>query len=171
MKNRKKIGHIVNTFGLKGMIKVSVTCTNPKERFKPKTKIYILNEINDEEEFEINSLIIKNSKTVYIGLNKYNNINDVLYLKDRDIYSDIKLDKDTFFYDDLINLEVLSNDNVSLGKVTNVVEMPKGEYLMINNKILLPFKLDLFIDSINLEDKKIILTPLGLETYNSCNED
>ena len=169
--NRKKIGHIVNTFGLKGMIKVSITCSNPEIRFAPKNKIYIQNEQNDFEEYEISSLIIKNKKTVYIGLTKYNDINQVLFLKERDVFSDIKLDKNTFFYDDLVSLDVFDEKNNLLGKVNNVVQMPAGEYLFINNKILIPFKLDLFIKEVNIKEKKIILTSLGLETFNSSNEN
>lgn len=168
---RKKIGHIVNTFGLKGMIKVSTTCTDPSVRFAPKNKILIQNEENVLEEYEISSLIVKNKKTVYIGLTKYNDINQVLFMKERDVFCDVKIEKDTFFYDDLVNLSLFSSDKKLLGKISNVVDMPAGQYLLIDDKILIPFKLDLFIESVNIKEKEVILTPLGLETFNSSNEN
>ena len=169
--NRKKIGHVVNTFGLKGMIKVTITCSSPEKRFAPKNKIYILNEENNFEKYEISSLIIKNKKTVYIGLTKFNDINEVLFLKERDIYADIELEKDAFFYDDLVSLSVFDANKNKLGTITNVVDMPAGEYLLINDKNLIPFKINLFIKEVNIKDKEVILTDLGFETFKSNNEN
>ena len=169
--NRKKIGHIINTFGLKGMVKVSISCTNPEIRFAPKSKVTILNEENNEEEYEISSLIIKNKRIVYIGFTKYNNINQVLFMKERDVFSEISLDSNTYFYDDLVSLSIYNENNKELGKVTNVIDMPAGDYLLIDNKVLIPFKINIFIKEVDISNKKIILTPLGLETYIAGNEN
>ena len=63
----KKLGTIVNTFGLKGQVKVSVTTSQPEERFKVGSKVLIKSLSGEEEEFIVKSLMIKNSKIVILG--------------------------------------------------------------------------------------------------------
>ena len=43
----KKIGHIVNTYGLKGMIKISISTTEPEKRYAVGKKILTENQMHE----------------------------------------------------------------------------------------------------------------------------
>ncbi len=159
----KKLGNIVNTFGLKGQLKVSLSSSNPDIRFKVGNKITIKEDRNKERVFTIASYFLKNSRIAIISLEGLDDINDVEYLIGKDIYQEVEAPEGTYFYDDLVDLDVYSSDNTLVGKVTNVVKMPTGDYLLID-KYYVPFDEKLFIKKVDLENKTITLTDLGSET-------
>lgn len=161
---KKQIGKIVNFFGLKGQLKVSITTSNPEERFKPGKKIIIQDENKQDQEYIITSLMIKNDKIIHIGLDGYDDINQINKFIGKNIYQDVKAKKGTFFYDDLIGLKVFDINNTLIGEVDHIEKMPANEYLVINKTIYIPFIMDKFIKNVDLDKKEIYLTELGSES-------
>lgn len=160
---KKKIGHIVNFFGLKGQLKVSVTSSTAEERFKPGKKVLIADATGEEKEYVISSLMIKNSRILAIGLEGYDDINQIQSFINKDIYQNVRAPKGTFFFDELTSMEVIDCKGNSLGIVDHVERMPTGEYLVIGKTKYIPFQIDRFVKSVDKKEKKIYLTELGSE--------
>lgn len=162
----KKLGHIVNTYGLKGMVKISVSTSCSEDRFALGKTVTIKNQSNEDTDYKIVSVLHKNDRIVYVGFDGFKDINEVDWMIDRDVFANIRPKKGSFFYDDLVGMNVLSDKNEILGQVTNVVKMPQGDYLLIGN-ILVPFKEGLFVQEVDKAKQTILLTTLGTEAYQS----
>ena len=117
--------------------------------------------LNDEKEISI--VFDKNKKKIVgkiIGINStedvHKYIGKLLYLKKEFLP---KLKKNQFYFEDLVNMEVLIQKKV-IGSVKNVCCHGAGEYLEIKCKekeLLVPFNFD-HIHKISLEKKQIFLS-------------
>ena len=159
----KKIGKIVNYFGLKGMLKVSVTSSTPLNRFAKGKTVLIPDENGENQSYKISVLQPKDSRIIHIGLEGFDDINSIQSFLGKDIFANVRAPKGTYFFDELIGMEVKTDKGESLGKVDHIEKMPKAEYLVIDDKIYIPFLLDQFIASVNKKSKVITLTELGSE--------
>ena len=160
----KKIGTIVNFFGLKGQLKISLSTTQADERFKVGKKIILKNNLNEDEEYTIKSVMVKNSRIYVIGLEGFDDINQIQWMIGKDVFANVRPPKGQFFFDDLVGMEVYTDIGELVGKVDTVASMPGGDYLVINKSIYIPFIVDKFIQSVDKKEKKITLTELGTET-------
>lgn len=160
---RKKIGHIVNFFGLKGELKVSVLSSTAEVRFEKGKKVYLTDPNGEKKAYVISSSRAKNDRIYVIGLEGYEDINDIQAFIGQDIYANVLAPKGTFFYDDLVDRSVLSSDlEKDYGKVTKVTERPAADYIIVDNKYV-PFQLGIFIAHVDSKEKKIVLTKKGEE--------
>lgn len=160
----KKLGTIVNFFGLKGQLKVSVSTSQAEERFKVGKKIILKNNQNEDETFIINYFRAKDSRIVILGLDGYNNINQIQWMIGKDIYANVRAPKGQFFFDELAGMNVYTDNGELVGLVDTIVTMKERNYLLINKTTYIPFLMDTFIQSVDKKEKKIILTALGTET-------
>ena len=121
MQEYLEIGQIVNTFGVKGMVKVN-PFTDDITRFDKLKKVYICKKASMEE-VEIEE--VKYHKNMVLlkikGINDMNQAEKCkgLYLKIHRKDA-IKLPKDTYFIADLLGLEVYTDEGVLLGKVDDI---------------------------------------------------
>lgn len=159
----RKIGTIVNYYGLKGQLKVSITTTSPEKRFAVGKKVIIKDKLNQDQTYTIKSVMVKNPKIYLIGLEGFDDINDIEWMIGRDIKANVRALKDTYYYDQLVGMMVLDDKGNEVGKVDSVIKMPASEYLLVG-KHYIPFQLERFIDTIDEKEKKITLTALGTET-------
>ena len=160
---RKKIGHIVNFFGLKGELKVSVLTSTAEVRFDKGKKVYLTDPSGEKKAFTISSSRAKNERIYIIGLEGYDDINDIQSFIGQDIFANVRAPKGTFFYDDLVGRNVFSlNGEKDYGKVSQVTQMPAADYLIVESKYI-PFQREIFIDHVDSKEKKIYLTEKGEE--------
>lgn len=160
---RKKIGHIVNFFGLKGELKVSVLSSTAEVRFAKGKKVYLTDPSGEKKAFTISSSRAKNERIYIIGLEGYDDINDIQSFIGQDIFANVRAPKGTFFYDDLVGRNVFSlNGEKDYGKVSQVTQMPAADYLIVESKYI-PFQREIFIDHVDSKEKKIYLTKKGEE--------
>lgn len=160
---RKKIGHIVNFFGLKGELKVSVLSSTAEVRFATGKKVYLTDPSGEKKAFTISSSRAKNERIYIIGLEGYDDINDIQSFIGQDIFANVRAPKGTFFYDDLVGRNVFSlNGEKDYGKVSQVTQMPAADYLIVESKYI-PFQREIFIDHVDSKEKKIYLTEKGEE--------
>ncbi len=160
---RKKIGHIVNFFGLKGELKVSLLTSTADIRFAKGKKVYLNDPSGEKKAYTISSSREKNGRIYIIGLEGYDDINDIQAFIGQDIYANVRAPKGTFFYDDLVGMSLLSFDEKKeFGKVEKVTEMPAADYLIVDGKYV-PFQREIFIDHVDSKEKKIVLTEKGEE--------
>jgi 16S rRNA processing protein RimM len=135
-----EIGKIINTHGIKGELKVKTN--SDFDRFKKNKTIYTY--IQEKKvEFKIQS-VREATDHLIIGLDAFDNINQVLHLKGAVLYTDEKpkLKAGEYHYQDLIGKSVFNQENKRIGVVTDLLEVPQGHLLQIENegkKSLVPF--------------------------------
>lgn len=134
------IGKIINTFGIKGELKIKSDFEYKDRAFHENAPLYIgidkVKEVVNTHRFHKN-----NDLVTFKG---YTNINEVLKYKDDYVYvlrSDLNLQEDEYLYNDLLYVEV-NNENEYMGTVKEI----------LNNysQIILRIK----------TDKKEVLVPL-----------
>ncbi|MBO4918550.1 MAG: 16S rRNA processing protein RimM [Erysipelotrichaceae bacterium] len=153
-----EIGKIVNTFGIRGELKVAAYTDFVSERFKKGSVVYV-----SEEHVPFTVKSFKEHKGFLLVLFQDNeDINLVEKYKNALIYKakeDIKpLKKGEYFFSDLIGLDVYV-DNELKGRVLKVEEGIRSNNLRIRKEedgkeCLVPF-LPVFIENVDLEKKRI----------------
>lgn len=160
MENLIEIGQIVNTHGLRGDLKVMPWCDDPE----------IFNELEyvliDNREYPIErSAIHKNM--VLLKLGGINHINDaemyrnkVLLVQREDLG---ELPEGTYYICDLLGCAVETNEGRSLGKVCDIIKTGSNDVYVVEDdskkQILIPV-IDEVIKSVDIENKKIVITPI-----------
>ena len=150
------LGKIVNTFGIRGELKVQYTTDFVEERFKKGSIVYVG---DDKLAFEVKSH--KLHKGFLLVLFKDNeDINLVEKYKNMFIYKakeDVKpLKKGEYYFSDLMDLNVYVDD-VLIGKIINVEEGISSNYIRIlhgQKESLVPF-LPVFVKKVDLDNKRI----------------
>lgn len=156
-----EIGQIVNTFGIKGMVKVN-PFTDDVSQFEKLDTILIdkkgtLQEVSIEEvKYSKNQVLLKLK-----GIDKIEEAE-----KYRNCYLKIprekarKLPEGTYFIADLIGLEVITDEGTMLGKVEDIYNSGANDIYVIKDElgkqILLP-SIKEVIKEIDLEQEKIIV--------------
>lgn len=158
MNNYIYVGKIINTFGIKGELKI-------------------------DSDFEYKDRILKNNQEIFIGENKckeviesrrvhknydmilfknYSNINEVLKYKGKNIYvlrSDLNLQDNEYLLSDLIGYKVLDNKKI----IGIVIDYEKNNNVLLKIKGIKTFYIpyiDEYIMKID-KDKKQIITNKG----------
>lgn len=156
-----EIGQIVNTFGVRGEIKIK-PLTDNIQRFDKLKSIYIeknnqLQLYNIEHVKYTNNLVILKIKDV-------NTMEEAEKLKGLYIKVDrknaIKLPKDTYFIADLIGLSVYTDEGKMLGKVDDIYNTGSSDIYVVKDdlgkQILLPAITDV-LKNIDIKNQKIIV--------------
>lgn len=155
------VGKIVNTVGLKGEVKIYITSSFSSLRFKKDSTLYYLKD-NEYLPLVVESSYKKDSNFYVVKFKEINSESagflfrniEILAIKDNDI-----LDKNQYFYSDLVSLNVITEDNKPLGKVIKVEEFPTQITLKIlyNQKhYFVPFN-DFFIKNVDLDNHTITI--------------
>lgn len=167
MEGLLEIGQIVNSYGIKGFLKV-VPLVDNNNQFKEFKTIYI-QENKKSKELKVEE--IKFSKNlVLVKVEGIDTIDEALKLKNLYLYAkreDIKLEEGAHFIVDLIGLEVYTDEGKLLGKLKEVLQPGANDVYVVENEekeqILIPVIPDV-IKKIDLQEKKVIVKLLnGLE--------
>ena len=160
MKNLE-IGQIVNTFGIKGFVKVN-PWVNDVTRFDDLKKVYIkirksLKELEIEEvKYHKNQVLLK-----FKGVETVEQAemlrNSILEIDRKDA---IPLEEGEYFIADLLESEVYTDEGEKLGILEDIFNTGSNDIYVVKNElgksILLPRIKDVFKD-IDVENKKIIV--------------
>ena len=159
MKKRLEVGQIVNTFGIKGFVKVK-PWVNDIERFDDLEKVYV--KIKKEtQKLEIEE--VKYHKDMV--LIKFKGIETVEQAETlRNCYLEIDredavpLEEGTYYIVDLLESEVYTDEGEHLGKLEDIYNTGAKDIYVVKNElgktILLP-GIPEVIKEVNLEEKKI----------------
>ena len=168
MQNLLEIGQIVNSYGIKGFLKV-VPFTDDATRYNNLKTIYI--EKNKKlQEMEIEE-VKYHKNLVIIKLKGIDDINDTIQFKNCYIKIDRKdavdLPKDTYFIVDLIDMEVYTDEEVLLGKIVDVFPTGSNDVYVVKDdlgkQILLP-AIGEVIKDVDVPNKKMVVHMIeGLE--------
>ncbi len=154
------IGKIIGTRGLKGEVKI-YPYTNSPEDFARIDKVYL--EESDNKCFKIKKQ--KMHKNLIIALFEgINNIDQAEVLKNTELFLDEAEEKnfladDSYFYKDIIGVDVISLDNEHLGNIKAVNTSTKQDIFIIekNGKEWMLPNVERFVKDVNLEESKIIV--------------
>lgn len=156
MQDKFEVGKIVNTFGIKGEIKV-VLYTEDINNFKKNNKIYV----NGKEMQVENSRLQKNM--LILKLKDVNTMNDAEKLRNSIITikrSKKELPAGTYYIADLIGLDVYTDEGNLLGKVTDIYNTGANDIYTVKTlegkEVLLPAIKDV-IKQVDLQNEKIIV--------------
>ena len=150
------IGKIVNTHGIKGELRILSDFRHKDKVFKVGMKFYVGKE---KQEFTVNSYRFHKIFDM-VTFEGFTNINEVLYLKGRQVYinkEDLVLDDGEMYIEDLIGYDVIIGEKV-LGKVTGVMYNSKANDNLKVGDVLIPYVKELII---KIEDNKIYFQDIG----------
>ena len=156
-----EIGQIVNTFGIKGFVKVN-PFTDDMQRFEELQSVFV---IKNKESIEMHIEEVKFHKNVV--LIKFKGIEDInMAEKYKGCYIRInrkdarKLPKDTYFIADLIGIKVYDDNGNLLGKVDDIYNNKSHDIYVVKNdlgkQILLPSTKEV-IKQIDIDNDKIVV--------------
>jgi len=156
-----EVGQIVNTFGVKGLLKVK-TFTDNIERFEELKTVYICKK-NELQKVEIEE-VKYHKDMVLLKVKGIDNLNEAekykgLFLK-IDRKDAKKLPEGTYFIADLLGLEVYTDEGVLLGKVDDIFNNGANDVYVVKDEIgkqvLLPGTKEV-LKQIDLDNEKIIV--------------
>ena len=156
-----EIGQIVNTFGIKGMIKIK-PFTDDIERFDELEKLCIKNKegIKDYKIQEIKY----HKNMVLMKLEDVDTVEQADLLRQSYIIVDRSkekpLEEGVYYIIDLIGLEVYTDENELLGKVDDIYNTGSNDVYIVKDElgkqVVLPGTKEV-IKQVDLENKKIIV--------------
>lgn len=161
MQEYLEIGQIVNTFGIKGVVKVK-PFTDNITRFDNLEKVYV--EINkNKKQYEIEE-VKYHKDMVLIKFKGINKVEDAEFLRNAYLKVNRKdepeLEEGTYYIVDLIGLDVYSDEGKLLGKINDIFNNGSTDIYVVKDKLgkqlLLPGISDV-IKEINLKEKKIVV--------------
>lgn len=166
MQKRLEIGQIVNTFGIKGEVKV-IPFTNDISRFDYLEKVYVKKK-NDFKLYKVDN-VRYHKNMVLLKLEGIDNPETAQLLKNAFLEVDredaIPLEEGTYFIVDLIGLDVYTDEGKLLGKVEDIYNTGSNDIYVIKDEfgkqILLPGTEEV-IREIKLEDRMIVHLISGL---------
>lgn len=150
-----QVGKIVNTFGLKGEVKV-IPLTDSPDRFSELD--YVLLEDNLTQKLTIEKYRVKDN-IVIMKFKEISTIDEAQKLKNRFLVIERerakKLPEDTYFICDIIGLEVYDLEGRKLGKVKDVLQTGSNDVYIcesyIGKKDLLIPALKDIVKEVNIE--------------------
>jgi 16S rRNA processing protein RimM len=146
------IGKITTTHGIRGEVKVMNL--SDYDRFKTNDIVYINNI----------SMVVERSRShkghYIVKLKTVDTMNDALLLKDLDVFSNERVNDDSYHYEDIVGLDVKLTDGSVIGKVIAIRDVPQGSILEVQTDkkiVLIPF-VDAFVKSI--DDDHMMIEPI-----------
>ena len=161
MQNLLEIGQIVNSYGIKGFLKV-VPYTDDITRYSNLKEVYI--EKNKKlEKMEIEE-VKYHKNLVLLKLKGIDDINETLKYKNCYIKIDRKdavdLPENSYFIVDLIDIEVYTEEDKYLGKIIDIFPTGSNDVYVVKDElgkqILLPAIREV-IKKVDIENKKMIV--------------
>lgn len=166
MQKRFEIGQIVNTFGIKGEVKVT-PFTDDINRFDDLKEVYVKSK-KEERLYQVEGARY-HKNMVLLKLKGIENPEDAEKLRNSYLEIDredaIPLEEGTYFIADLIGLDVYTDEGVLLGKVDDIYNTGSNDIYVVKNElgkqVLLP-GIKNVIKEVKLDDKIIVHLLPGL---------
>lgn len=154
-----EIGQIVNTFGIKGMVKV-VPFTDNVERFDELKKVYVVNK-KIRKEYEVQE-VKYHKNMVLIKFKGIEKVEEAEALRNFYLEIDRKdakpLEEGVYYIVDLLGLDVYTDKGTLLGKVDDIYNTGSNDIYVVKDEqgkqVLLPATSEV-IKQVDLENKKI----------------
>lgn len=159
MRDKLRVGKIVNTHGLKGEMKV-IPLTDDMKRFSD-LKFVLL----DGKEVKIERVKYQKDRVI-LKLENINTIEEAETLKTKYLEVTrefaVELEEDTYFITDLIGCNVVDTEGKELGPIYEVLQTKNNDVYWIRKpkELLIPVLLEIVLD-IDIEERIITIKPVG----------
>lgn len=160
-----QIARIVNTFGIRGEIKVISDTDFPEERFKEGEILTITQDDQPIQQVTVESAR-QHKGTYIIKLQEFNSVNDVEKFKNTwlSIQSSQQheLDDDEYYHHEIIGLNVYTTEAMLLGTIKEILALGSNDVWVVdrahNNKpdALIPFIKDV-VKEVDLKSEKVVV--------------
>lgn len=157
------VGKIVNTHGVRGEVRVISSTDFPEERYEKGSFLYI--EVSPNQMLEVKVSSHRLHKNFHLlTFEGYDNLNDVEEFKGKmlkineDQLND--LDEDEFYYHEIIDCEVYTEEGLKLGKIKEILSPGANDVWVVKRQgekdLLLPYIGDV-VKNVDVENKKVIV--------------
>ncbi len=154
------IGIIVKPQGIKGEVKVKPVSPDP-ERFNDLEKVYI--RLKNLQTYSIENIRISNS-FVFLKLAQIDSRNDAELLRGKEILISedqlIDLDDGEYFVHDLIGCQIISEDGLIIGEISDIIQNSSNDIYLVKNQkgheYLIPAIADV-IQKVDIQAKQITI--------------
>ena len=159
MSNNLKVGKIVNTHGIKGEVKV-IPLTDDPRRFD-----YLDHVLINGEEVKVEKCKYQKDRVI-VKLENINSIEEAERLKEKFMEVErenaVELEEDCYFFADLKECTVFDTNDKEIGKLYDIIQTKYNDVYWIRKpkEVLIPVLKDIVMD-INIDDRKIIIKPIG----------
>ena len=159
MSKNLKVGKIVNTHGIKGEVKV-IPLTDDPRRFD-----YLDHVLINGNEVKIENCKYQKDRVI-VKLENINSIEEAERLKEKYMEVErenaVELDEDCYFFADLKECTVYDTEGKEIGPIYDIIQTKNNDVYWIRKpkELLIPVLKDIVMD-INIDDKKIIIKPVG----------
>lgn len=155
------VGRIGRAHGLRGEVTIEVRTDNPEERFAVGN--ILVTDPSERGPLEIESLRNHNG-TYLLSFKGRQDRNQAESLRNTILLADIDIDQressDDFHISEIVGLTVKNESGLTIGSVTDVLELPSQDTLVIKTtqgqEFLLPF-VRKHVPTVDLEKKEIII--------------
>lgn len=161
------LGYIIDSFSLDGTVKVLSKTDFAKQRYQKGNVVFFYNPKTKERIPMTVSGYRSNGQFDFVKVEELDSPEAAHEFKGFEIQveKDYKnMDKDTYYFVDLVGCDVVDEHNKVLGKVSQVEEFPAQLTLRVkrNNQpdFLVPF-VKAFIRSVDIKKKKIVINVIG----------
>lgn len=167
VENWFNVGKIVNTHGINGEVRVISRTDFVEERYKKGNSLFLFLP-NASKALELKVKAHRTHKNFdLLTFEGYENINQVEAFKDGILKVPEtqlkKLPKDEFYFYEIIGCAVITDDGEEIGKITEILTPGANDVWVVKGKggkeQLIPYIEDV-VKEINIQEKKIIITPL-----------
>ncbi len=156
-----EIGQIVNTFGIKGMVKVK-PFTDDIRRFDRLEKVYIKKQ-NEKKEYQIEE-VKYHKEMVLIKFKGIDNIDAANLLKNSYLIVDREkeepLEEGRYYIVDMLGIDVYTEEGNLLGKLDDIYNTGSNDIYVVKDElgkqVLLP-ALKEVIKKVDIENKKMVV--------------
>ncbi len=163
LQNLIQIGIVTRPHGIHGEVKVNIFLEEGSEIFQALKGVYLCQKNNNCQLAEIENIRIQSSK----GIFKFKDFLSRDEAENLRGYQ-IKVPRETlpereYYKEELIGLTAFSVNGDSLGKLTDILQLPFQSVYVINNagiESLIP-AVDQFIKKIDIQEGKIIIDPIN----------
>ena len=161
------LGYISDAFSLDGTLKVLSKTDFAVERYQEGNEIYLYNPRTKERAIFTVTSFRSNGMFDFVKVNEINTKEEALMYKGYEIqalkdYSFV--DKDTYYFVDIVGCKVFDENHQLLGEVSQVEEYPAQLTLRVKRKgkedFLVPF-VKAFIRKVDIEKKEIEINVIG----------
>ncbi|TXC91981.1 ribosome maturation factor RimM [Metabacillus litoralis] len=161
------VGKIVNTHGVRGEVRVISKTDFADERYQPGNKLYIFKE-NSEEHLEVVVVSHRVHKNFdLLTFKGMNSIQDVEPFKGSllKVTEDqlTELDDGEYYFHEIIGCQMFTDEGLEIGVIREILATGANDVWVVKRKegkdLLVPY-IDDIVSEINIEDKKIIITPM-----------
>ena len=158
------VGKIIGTHGIKGQLKVYSYSGNI-DSLKAVSSILLKSPKGDMAEYELKNVALHAGKFIITltGMNSINQAENLIGCEICLVYGQLpETGDDEYYWCDLIGLEVITADGLSLGKIRNIFETGSSDIYVVSNgerEYLIPAIADV-IAHVDLKNGKMTVTPL-----------